>query len=157
MRRMPPACLLALLLLAPSAPAQAPVEWTELRRGPVRTREYRVFARKPGGRVEVLGRIHCRPGLTDSAGGAEAMGVARLRLLKFQRESITANEDPPEGRGPVWEINGYIFDCAARTRRHVFQEFYGEGDGLMTRADFRDGKWEPWEELLEELGRRVCG
>ena len=157
MRHAPPACLLALLLLAPGTPAQEPVEWTELRRGPVRTWEYRVFARKPGGRVEIVERIHCRPGLTDSPGCAEAMGVARLSLLKDKRESITANESPPGSRGPAWEINGYVLDCAARAHRHVFKEFYGGGDELLTRADFRDGKWAPWEGLLEELGGRVCG
>ena len=154
---MPLLPALLILLLAPGAPAQGPVEWRELRRGPDRTWEYRIYARRPGGRVEVIERVHCRPDLRDTAGCVEAMGVARLSDLKYKKESITFDAGPAGGQGPLWEINGYVLDCAARAHRHVFREYYGERDELLTRADFRDGAFQPWEGLTEEIGGRVCG
>ena len=142
--------------LASSAPAQAPVEWLELRRGAVRTWEYRIHTRKPGGRVEALTRVHCRPDLTDTQGCLEAVGVARLSDLKLLSPSITVNKALPEGRAVFWEIEGHILDCAARTHRRVFREYYDGGDELVTRADFKDEGWKAWEGNLEELGARAC-
>jgi hypothetical protein len=148
--------LLALGLPASDAPAQAPAAWVEFRRDPVRTWEYRVYARKPGGRVEILTRVHCRPGLTDTPGCMEAIGVGRLSDLRRRPPAVTSDKGLPEGRWPFWEIEGHVLDCGARTHRHVFREYYDEADALVTRADFKDSGWKVWEGALAAAGELAC-